>query len=110
MLELEALLLGLEPLTALAVGVGALIITPVIGVVGSAIGSNSSGENPISDSFRSVAKTGLVWTMDAAEKVQTFAAETGESFQDLMAEAQTERRNEKAKAEQTTSFRPVEVG
>lgn len=32
-MELEALLLGLEPFTALAVGVGALILAPVIGLL-----------------------------------------------------------------------------
>jgi hypothetical protein len=84
-MELEALLLGLEPMTALAVGVGALAIAPVIGAVDSLTGHN------VSESTRSAAKTGLVWVFEAFDKTQSAAAEVSESFQDLIAEAKAER-------------------
>jgi hypothetical protein len=88
-MELEALLLGLEPMTALAVGVGALVIAPVIGAVDSLTGHN------IAESTRSVAKTGMVWAFEAFDKTQSAAAEVSESFQDLMAEAKAERMSSK---------------
>ncbi len=84
-MELEALLLGLEPMTALAVGIGALAIAPVVGAVDSLTGHN------ITDSTRSAAKTGLVWVFEAFDKTQSAAAEVSESFQDLIAEAKADR-------------------
>lgn len=88
-MELEALLLGLEPMTALAVGVGALAIAPVIGAVDSLTGHN------VSEGTRSAAKTGLVWVFEAFDKTQSAAAEVSESFQDLIAEAKAERMTSK---------------
>jgi hypothetical protein len=84
-MELEALLLGLEPVTALVIGVGALVLAPAIGAIDSLTG------NSLSESTRNAAKTGLILALDAFEKTQKFAAEAGESFQDLMAEANAER-------------------
>jgi hypothetical protein len=84
MLELEALLLGFEPLTAMVVGAGALVLVPAVSVIDSMTGSN------LSESTRSVAKTGLVWALETADKVQHTFAEASESVQDLMAEAQAE--------------------
>lgn len=88
-MELEALLLGLEPITALTIGVGALVLVPVVSAVNSMTG------NSISDTARSAAKTGLVFALDAVDKTQRAVAETGESFQDLMAEAKAERNQPK---------------
>lgn len=85
MFELEALLLGLEPVTALTIGVGALVLGPVIGAVNSMTG------NSISDGARSAAKSGIGLAMEAFDKTQHFVAETGESFQDLIAEAKADR-------------------
>jgi len=85
MLELETLLLGLEPITALTIGAGALILVPAIGTIDSMTG------NSFSDSARGVAKTGLVLALDTFDKGQRLIAEAGESFQDLVAEAKSER-------------------
>ncbi len=85
MLELETLLLGLEPITALAIGAGALILVPVLGAVNSMTG------NTLSDSARGAAKTGLVFALDTFDKGQRAIAEAGESFQDLVAEAKSDR-------------------
>lgn len=110
-MELEALLLGLEPLTALGIGVGSLLLAPVVGVVGSAMGSDSALGNSLSESSRSLAKTGVGWAVDTFDKTQTFFAETGESFQDLVAEAKNDLKNSKsAKAEQNSSPHQVEIG
>lgn len=110
-MELEALLLGLEPLTALGIGVGSLVLAPVVGVVGSAMGSNSELGNSLSESSRSLAKTGVGWALDTYDKTQTFFAETGESFQDLVAEAKNDMKNTKStQAEQNSSPHQVEIG
>ncbi|MGG6269464.1 hypothetical protein ACQ4M3_28445 [Leptolyngbya sp. AN03gr2] len=84
MFELEALLLGLEPVTALTIGVGALLVAPVVGAIDSMTGGN------VSDGARNAAKTGLVWAFEAFDKVQHTVAETSESVQDLIAEAKSE--------------------
>ena len=42
MLELETLLLGLEPITALTIGAGALILVPAIGAIDSMTGNSLS--------------------------------------------------------------------
>ncbi len=90
------LLFGLEPLTALAVGVGALVIVPVITAVGSVVGE------PIADSGKNLAKTGLTWSFDVFDKTQSFFAETTESFEDLVAEAKADYiATKKAKAQDT---------
>jgi hypothetical protein len=89
MFELEALLLGLEPLTAAAIGVGALALAPLVGAIDSMTG-HQLGENT-----RNAAKTGLVWSFDAFDKVQSSFAEASESFQDLVAEAKAEKSNSK---------------
>ncbi|MGK7873992.1 MAG: DUF5132 domain-containing protein [Xenococcaceae cyanobacterium] len=83
-MEFEALLFGLEPAAALAAGLGALAITPVIAVVDSATGSN------LSESTKDVAKKGLVWAMEVYDKTESTLAEAGESVQDLIAEARAE--------------------
>jgi len=111
MLELEALLLGLEPLTAAGIGLGALALAPVVGVVGSAMGgSNSAVGNSLSESSKSLAKTGMVWMLDAYEKAQSTVAETSESFQDLVAEAKTELKKSKSKPDQNSIPHQVEIG
>jgi hypothetical protein len=84
MFELEALLLGLEPVTAFTIGVGALVLAPLVGAIDAATGSK------LSESTRSAAKTSLVWAFQAADQAQRTFAETSESFQDLMAEAKSE--------------------
>ncbi|MFH7030011.1 MAG: DUF5132 domain-containing protein [Heteroscytonema crispum UTEX LB 1556] len=103
MFELEALLLGLEPMTAAVIGVGALVIAPVLGAVDAATGHN------ISESARSTAKTGLVWAFQAFDKAQSAAAEAGESFQDLIAEAKADMRSSKNGASDP-SPREVTIG
>jgi hypothetical protein len=84
MFELEALLLGLEPVTALTIGVGALVLAPLVGAIDSATGSK------LADSARSAAKTGMVLSLQAFDKAQHTFAEASESFQDLIAEAKSE--------------------
>jgi hypothetical protein len=84
MFELEALLFGLEPLTAIAVGVGAVVMVPVVSAVDSMTGSN------LSESTRTVAKDGLVWAFEVFDKAQHTFAEASESVQDLIAEAKAD--------------------
>jgi Protein of unknown function (DUF5132) len=102
-MELEALLLGLEPLTALAIGVGALAIAPVVGAIDSVTGHS------LSESTRSIAKTGMIWAFEAFEKTQSAAAEAGESFQDLVAEAKAEMSADKASRNGSGEEAPREV-
>lgn len=103
MFELEALLLGLEPVTALTIGVGALVLAPLAGAIDAATGSN------FSESTRSAAKTSMVWAFQAADKAQHTFAEASESFQDLMAEAKSEMMTVKNSAEETAP-REVAIG
>ena len=100
-MELEALLLGLEPVTALVIGVSAVILVPVVGAVGS-LAKDSAVAESVSESTRDLAKTGLIWGFDLVDKTQTFFAEVGETFQDLVAEAVAERNTTKANAEVRT--------
>ena len=107
MIELEALLLGLEPITALAIGVGALVIAPVVGTVGTFTDKGSPVGDSISKSAHSVAKGGLIWAFDIFENTQNFFAEAAESFQDLVAEAKADIANTKRASENNT---PLQVG
>ncbi len=95
-MEIQALLLGLEPLTALAIGLGALVLAPVIATTESAVGG------AIAELSKNLAKTGLIWSFDAFNNLQIFVAEAGESFQDLVAEARADQAVAKAKAEDTS--------
>lgn len=96
------LLFGLEPLTALAVGVGALVVVPAIAAVNSAVGES------LSETSRNLAKSGLSLSFDAVDKTQTFFHEVGESFQDLVAEAKAEQIANKRQQEQSqTSQSPM---
>lgn len=83
-MEWEALLLGLEPLTAAAIGVGVAVAAPVVAAIDSATGSK------LSESARSIAKEGMVFAFDAMDNVQSSIAEAQESVQDLMAEAKND--------------------
>ncbi|ACK68689.1 conserved hypothetical protein [Gloeothece citriformis PCC 7424] len=87
-MDLEALLLGLEPAVALGVGIAALAVAPVIG----ALGNTEIGKN-LSDSGRTLAKHGIKSGMETFEKIQETVAEVGESWNDIVAEAQQERKS-----------------
>lgn len=109
-MEFEALLLGLEPLTALAVGVGAVILVPVVTSVGSALGGNDSNSNSnsnltesLTESTKDFTKKGLVWGFEALENVQTIFSEAEESFRDLLADAKTEHLQKKNQSESENS-------
>ncbi len=99
-MEFEALLLGIEPLTVLAVGIGAAAVAPVVGAVDSMTGHS------LTESARTAAKQGLVWAFETYEKAQATMAEASESFQDLVAEARSEIITTKAEAD---SSEPREV-
>ncbi|MBE9011173.1 DUF5132 domain-containing protein [Pseudanabaenaceae cyanobacterium LEGE 13415] len=91
-MEWEALLLGLEPLTAAAIGVGVAVAAPVIAAVDSATGSK------FSESTRAVAKQGMVAAFQTFEQMQVAIAEAQESVNDLMAEAKSDFKQAKEKA------------
>ncbi len=104
-MEFEALLLGLEPLAALAIGIGALALAPVVTTVGKAMGHDNLGE-PLAESAKEHTKKAMVWSLDAVENIQSSFAEAEESFRDLVADAQAERTAKKA---QTNYAEPREV-
>ncbi len=115
-MELEALLLGLEPLTALVVGVGAVIMAPVVDVVGKAVEKDPRlGESlpklgeSLSESAKEVTKNTLVWGFEAFENAQTVFAEAEESFRDLVADAKTEYTTKKSGVEGVERVEPREV-
>ena len=94
-MEFEALFLGLEPLAALAVGIGALALAPVVTTIGKAMGHDKLGE-PLAESAKEHTKKAMVWGLDAIENAQSALAEAEESFRDLVADAQAERTAKKA--------------
>jgi hypothetical protein len=104
-MEFEALFLGIEPLTALAVGVGAVVLAPVVDVVGKAIGQDNLAE-PLTTTAKDNTKKVMVWGMEAFENAQSAYAEAEESFRDLVADAKAEYVAKKTDAE---SVRPHEV-
>lgn len=105
---MEALLFGLEPLTALAIGVGAVMLAPVVDGVGKAIGQDPKMGEAVSESARENTKKALVWGFEAFENVQSVFAEAEESFRDLLADAKTEY-NGKKSAKERVEPREVEI-
>jgi len=99
-MEFEALFLGLEPLTALAVGIGAFALAPVVNTLGKAMGQENLGE-PLAESAKEHTKKAIVWGLGAIENAQSAFAEAEESFRDLVADAQAERIRNKAQIENT---------
>lgn len=50
----------------------------------------NAASKPVLDASQELAKNGLAWGMDVLEKTETFFAEVGESFEDIVAEAKAE--------------------
>ena len=108
-MEFEALLLGIEPLTALVVGVGAVLIAPVVDAAGKAVGQDPKLVESLSDSAKEATKTALIWGIEAIENAQTVFAEVEESFRDLVADAKAEHLAKKASAESAVEPHEVEI-
>ena len=102
-MDLEALLLGVEPVAALAVGIAALALAPAI----SALGNSEAGKS-LADSGRDLTKSGIKWGIETFEKVQGTVAEAGESWNDIVAEAEAEIRAAKNSA-QSEAPKEVEI-
>lgn len=100
-MDLEALLLGIEPVAALGVGAAALALAPLIGALG-----NPEVGKSLADSGRDLTKNGIKWGLETFEKVQETLAEASESWNDLVAEAEAEIRTAKTS---TKSEPPTEV-
>jgi len=99
-MEFEALLLGIEPLTALAVGLGAVVLAPVASAVGHAVGDEKLVES-FSESARDLTKKTLVLGLAAFENAQGVFAEAQESFRDIVAEAKADQAAKQTNAEHT---------
>lgn len=84
------LLLGIEPIVAVSVGLAALAIAPAIGALG-----NTEAGQKVAETGRNLTKQGIKWGMEAVDTVQANLAEAGESWNDLIAEAQSEIRTAK---------------
>jgi hypothetical protein len=112
--EFEALFLGLEPIAALAVGIGAIMLAPLVSVVTKAVNQDQNLSQSLSDSVRDVTKNTLVWGFEALENAQTIFSEAGESCRDLVADAKSEHLARKtaldnAVSAQNTEPRTVEI-
>lgn len=99
-MEFEALFLGLEPLTALAVGISAFALAPVVNTLGKAMGQENLGE-PLVESAKEQTKKVMVWGFGAFENAQSTFAEAEESFRDLVADARAEHIKNKAQKQST---------
>jgi hypothetical protein len=105
-MEFEAFLLGLEPLTALAVGVGAMVLVPAVSAVGKATGNDNLAE-PLAGVAKENTKKALVLGMEAFDKAQEAFAEAEESFRDLMADAKAEYISKKSEADSAPADPPT---
>ncbi len=95
-MELEFLFLGLEPLVALTVGAGAVVVgggalalSPAFGTV---LGKPELAKE-LQASGRSMVKTGIVLSMDAYDKVQAAWTQTSATVSQLVEEAKAEAKN-----------------
>lgn len=100
-MEFEALFLGIEPLAALAVGLGAVVLVPVVNAVGKAVGQEDLGA-PLAETARESTKKVIVWSLEAFDKAQVSFAEAEESFQDLVADAKAEYATQRTVSESVT--------
>lgn len=100
-MDLEALLLGAEPIFALGVGLGVLALGSAV----TALGNTEAGQSLV-ESGRDLTKHGIKWGIETFDKVQTNIAEAGESWNDLVAEAQSEIKTTK---ESNNGVSPKEV-
>jgi hypothetical protein len=89
------LLFGIEPLTALVVAAGAVVLAPVVNVLGNTF-ANSNLSESISQSARNATKDALVFGIEVIENTQNAIAQAQESFQDIVAEAKSEYASKKA--------------
>ncbi len=106
-MDLEALLLGIEPVTVLTVGIATIVLAPVVTAVGSVVvGSNIS--ESVSASAREFTKNGLVLGFDALDSLQKAFAETQAAFRDVFAEAMIEHMANKSQP-QTREPRRIEI-
>jgi hypothetical protein len=113
MLELEALILSIEPVAALAVGVGAVLLAPLADALGETAKNddrlNNLG-NSLADSARETSKNVMVWGIEMMEGAQSAFAEVQESFNDLVAEAQAEHQVKKQQPHQNSEApRPIDI-
>lgn len=90
-------------MTAAVIGVGALVAAPVVGAIDAATGGN------LGEAAKTATKTGLIWTFQAFEQVQSTVAEASESFQDLVAEARSEMNSSQESTPEATP-REVTIG
>ncbi|MEN9216588.1 MAG: hypothetical protein Q6K90_04590 [Gloeomargarita sp. HHBFW_bins_162] len=101
-MELEFLLLGLEPLAAVTVGAGAIIVgggaLALSPAFGQMLGKPELAKE-LQESGRSMVKTGIILSMDAYEKVQTALTETSTKVSQLVEEAKTEAKNARMQQE-----------
>ncbi len=97
-------LLAIEPLTALVVAAGVVIIAPLVSV----LGKDSNLVESVSQSARDFTKNALAVGMEATENAQTAIAQAQESFQDIVAEAKAEQLAKKS-AENAEKVEPHEV-
>lgn len=106
-MEFEALFLGIEPLTALAVGLGAVVLAPVVSAVGKAVGQEDLGA-PLAETARENTKKVIVWGLEAFDNAHVAFAEAEESFRDLVADAKAEHAAKRTESESVTP-REVEI-
>ncbi len=90
-MELEALLLGLEPAAALVIGVGAFIAPLVLDAV-----VDYAVDEAITKSMREVTKNGMVWTMEVKESIENAWNHTQEAVRDLVIDAQLQHQANKS--------------
>lgn len=85
----------------LAFLLGGLVFAPIVNAIDSVLG------HTIANTTRNLAKSTIVLILELADRAKVAFSELGEAFQDLVAEAQADRRTEDSPA--ATASTPTEV-
>ena len=84
---------------------GGIVFAPIVNAIDSVLG------HTIANTTRHLAKSTIVLTLELAERAKVAFSELGEAFQDLVAEAQADRRTrgQATSSSSSTTSSPSEV-
>ncbi len=87
----------------LAFLLGGLVFAPIVNAIDSVLG------HTIANTTRNLAKSTIVLSLELADRAKVAFSELGEAFQDLVAEAQADRRTGDPSASSASSPTEVEI-
>jgi hypothetical protein len=87
----------------LAFLLGGLVFAPIVNAIDSVLG------HTIANTTRNLAKSTIVLILELADRAKVAVSELGEAFQDLVAEAQADRRTGKPSPSSASAPTEVEI-